>query len=93
MKNIRKQVKKKKYDLEHTTFSSTLGGVRPGGGYRRQLELGDSEDTQENQLLKKIAMNISNKIDKAFVNANIKTAGSFCQAMGITKENFLYVTQ
>jgi hypothetical protein len=60
----------KKFDLEHTTYSSTLGGVRPGGGYRRQLELGESEDSEENTILKKIAQKISEKVDKAFINTN-----------------------
>jgi hypothetical protein len=58
------------YDLEHTTYSSTLGGIRPGGGYRRQLELGESEDTQENTILKQIAQKISEKVDKTFINTN-----------------------
>lgn len=60
----------KHFDLEHTTYSSTLGGVRPGGGYRRQLELGESEDTQENQILKQIAQKISEKVDASFINTH-----------------------
>jgi hypothetical protein len=62
----------KHFDLEHTTFSSTLGGIRPGGMYKGNMghnTLG-YEDTQEQLLLKRISEKISQKIDASFVNAN-----------------------
>lgn len=60
----------KKFDIEHTTFSSTIGGIRPGGMYRGKHKDVYFKDAQEDQLLKRLAMAISRKIDASFVNAN-----------------------
>ena len=60
----------KRFDLEHTTFSSTIGGIRPGGMYRSRGKDPYFRDQQESQLLKNLAMSISRRIDKSFVNAN-----------------------
>lgn len=56
----------KEFDLEQTTMSSTLGGIRPGGAWRDQ----SNQFNQDNVILKKLASEISDKIDKKFVNAN-----------------------
>ena len=60
----------KKFDIEHTTFSSTIGGIRPGGMYRGKHKDVYFKDAQEAQLLKRLSMAISRKIDASFVNAN-----------------------
>ena len=60
----------KKFDIEHTTFSSTIGGIRPGGMYRGKHKDVYFKDAQEAQLLKRLSMAISRKIDSSFVNAN-----------------------
>lgn len=56
----------KEMDLEQTTFSSTLGGIRPGGS----KGLSSLQNDETNVVLKKIASQISTHIDKQFVNAN-----------------------
>ena len=60
----------KKFDIEHSTFSSTIGGIRPGGMYRGKHKDVYFKDAQEAQLLKRLSMAISRKIDASFVNAN-----------------------
>ena len=60
----------RKFDLEKTTFSNTIGGIRPGGAYKDKNRDPFYQDTQETRLLKNLAMAISRKIDKTFVNAN-----------------------
>ena len=60
----------KKFDIEHSTFSSTIGGIRPGGMYRGKHKDVYFKDAQEAQLLKRLSMAISRKIDSSFVNAN-----------------------
>lgn len=60
----------KRFDIEHTTFSSTIGGIRPGGMYRGKHKDVYFRDSQENQFLKRLALAISRKIDSSFVNAN-----------------------
>lgn len=59
----------KQIGLEQTTFSSTIGGIRPGGFNK------DSHDPyasygNEYIVLKNLAAKISEKIDAKFVNAN-----------------------
>ena len=60
----------KRFDIEHTTFSSTIGGIRPGGMYRGKHKDVYFRDAQESQFLKRLALAISRKIDASFVNAN-----------------------
>ena len=60
----------RKYDLDQTTFSNTLGGVRNGGSYRNVSKNAMFQDTEENMILKKVAQQISQKIDSKFINAN-----------------------
>ena len=60
----------RKFDLDQTTFSSTLGGVRAGNGYKPNTHNSAFEDSQENLLLKKISMSISQKVNSQFINMN-----------------------
>lgn len=55
-------------DFEQTTFSSTLGGLRPKRSVRDRANMDKS--TIDNAVLQKIAKQISQKIDKKFINAN-----------------------
>ena len=57
----------KPMDVEQLTFSSTLGGLKPGSTARRLQENRANED---NVILKKIAMDVSQHIDAKFINAN-----------------------
>jgi len=52
---------------EQLTFSSTLGGLKPGNAARK---LQENKGDYDNAILKKIAKEISNGIDAKFVNAN-----------------------
>lgn len=52
-------------DVEQLTFSSTLGGLKPGNT-ARQL----SNQHFDDSIIKKIARSISDNIDKKFINAN-----------------------
>lgn len=58
-----------KISMEQTTFSSTIGGIRPGG-FNKSAP--DPYSAYGNQfiVLKDIANKISQKIDSAFINAN-----------------------
>ena len=53
----------KKMDMDKTTFSSTIGGIRPGGGYKNHAQTLGFEDSQESLLLKRLSMKISQKIN------------------------------
>ena len=53
--------------VEQLTFSSTLGGLKPGNAARK---LQENKGDYDNAILKKIAKEISNGIDAKFVNAN-----------------------
>jgi hypothetical protein len=55
----------KTMDLEQTTFSSTLGGITPGKNFKNEFD-----QDEDSVILKKIAKEMSNNIDKKFVNAN-----------------------
>jgi hypothetical protein len=54
-------------DVEQLTFSSTLGGLKPGSTARR---LQENRSDADNVILKKIAMDISQHIDAKFINSN-----------------------
>lgn len=51
-----------------TTFTSTLGGLRPRRATRDRANMDKTQ--MDNQVLTKIAKQISEKIDKKFINAN-----------------------
>ena len=53
---------------EQTTFSSTLGGLRPRRSQRDRENM--TTQTMDNTVLIKLARQISKKIDKKFINAN-----------------------
>ncbi len=53
--------------VEQLTFSSTLGGLKPGNTARK---LQENKGDYDNAILKKIAKEISSGIDAKFVNAN-----------------------
>lgn len=53
--------------VENLTFSSTLGGLKPGNTARK---IAENKSDNENAIIKKIAKEISDKIDKKFINAN-----------------------
>lgn len=53
---------------EQTTFSSTLGGLRPRRSQRDRENM--TTQTMDNTILIKLARQISKKIDKKFINAN-----------------------
>lgn len=57
----------KQMSIEQMTFSSTLGGLKPGNTARR---LAENRSDGDSEILKKIAIEISNHIDSKFVNAN-----------------------
>lgn len=57
----------KPLDVEQLTFSSTLGGLKPGNTARK---IAENRDDKDNVIIKKIAKEISNKIDSKFINAN-----------------------
>ena len=53
--------------VEQLTFSSTLGGLKPGNTARK---LAEHRGDQDGVILKKIAKDLSDKIDAKFINAN-----------------------
>jgi len=57
----------KEINLDQTTLSNTLGGIKPGN--RNNKNFFDQDD-KENTMLKKIAGEISGHIDSKFINAN-----------------------
>lgn len=59
----------KKMALEQTTYSSTVGGIRPGGAYKGNYDFYRNASS-EYSAIKTIADQISRKIDAKFVNAN-----------------------
>lgn len=59
----------KKMTFEKNTYSSTTGGIRPGGVFRNTFDY-YSNASNEFGAIKAIARNISMKIDAKFVNAN-----------------------
>lgn len=59
----------KKMVMEQTTFSSTIGGIRPGNANRTNFDLQGSQG-KDATILKKIAATISEKVTSKFVNAN-----------------------
>lgn len=59
----------KKMTFEKNTFSSTTGGIRPGGVFRSTFDY-YSNASNEFGAIKSIARNISMQIDAKFVNAN-----------------------
>lgn len=59
----------KKMSLEQTTYSSTIGGIRPGGAYKGNYDHYKNAGS-ELEAIKSIADAISKKIDAKFVNAN-----------------------
>lgn len=63
----------KKIILEQTTFSSTIGGVRPGSYNKAQYDPYGSYGN-DHVVLKNIATKISEKITSQFVNANADLA-------------------
>jgi hypothetical protein len=58
----------KTMDLDQVTFSSTLGGIRPGGSWKKPPT--GMEQDQDNIVLKKIAAEISDHVDSKFINLN-----------------------
>lgn len=59
----------KKMSLEQTTYSSTIGGIRPGGAYKGNYDFYRNAGS-EYSAIKSIADAISKQIDAKFVNAN-----------------------
>ena len=59
----------KKISLEQTTYSSTLGGIRPGNAYKTGNDI-YRNSSNEYIAIKNIANEISKKITASFVNAN-----------------------
>ena len=55
--------------LEQTTYSSTVGGIRPNGAYKGNFNFYKNAST-EYIAIKNIASAISKKIDAKFINAN-----------------------
>ena len=53
--------------VEQLTFSSTLGGLKPGNTARK---IAENRDDNDSAIIKKIAKQLSEKIDSKFVNAN-----------------------
>lgn len=53
--------------VEQLTFSSTLGGLKPGNTARK---IAENRSDQDGVILKKIAKDLSDKIDSKFINAN-----------------------
>ena len=53
--------------VEQLTFSSTLGGLKPGNTARK---IAENRSDQDGVILKKIAKDLSDKIDAKFINAN-----------------------
>ena len=53
--------------VEQLTFSSTLGGLKPGNTARK---IAENRSDNDNAIIKKIAKDISDKIDSKFINAN-----------------------
>ena len=53
--------------MEQLTFSSTLGGLKPGSTARR---ISENRDDTDKEVLRKISMQISRHIDSKFINAN-----------------------
>lgn len=58
-----------KIGLEQTTFSSTIGGIRPGG-FNKSAQDPYSSYGNEYIVLKDLANKISQRIDSTFINAN-----------------------
>ena len=54
-------------NTEQVTFTSTLGGLRPGTTARK---IANNSDDNDNIIIKKIAKELSEKIDAKFINAN-----------------------
>lgn len=59
----------KKMALEQTTYSSTIGGIRPSGAYKGTYDF-HRNASSEYTAIKNIADAISKKIDAKFVNTN-----------------------
>ena len=59
----------KKMALEQTTYSSTVGGIRPSGAYKGTYDF-HRNASSEYTAIKNIADAISKKIDAKFVNTN-----------------------
>ena len=59
----------KKMALEQTTYSSTIGGIRPGGAYKGTYDF-HRNASSEYTAIKNIADSISKKIDVKFINTN-----------------------
>lgn len=55
--------------LEQTTYSSTIGGIRPSGAYKGTYDF-HRNASSEYTAIKNIADAISKKIDAKFVNTN-----------------------
>lgn len=55
-------------DFDQTTFTSTMGGLRPRRATRAREDM--NRPNMDDQVLAKIAMSISRRIDTQFVNAN-----------------------
>ena len=54
-------------NTDQITFTSTLGGLRPGTTARK---IANNSDDNDNIIIKKIAKQLSKKIDAKFINAN-----------------------
>ena len=59
----------KNMTFEKNTFSSTTGGIRPGGVFRNSYDYYNNASS-EFGAIKSIAQNISTQIDAKFINAN-----------------------
>jgi len=57
----------KNMDMDQNTFANTLGGIKPGANRNSNMGL---DQEQDSVILKKIASEISDNIDKKFINAN-----------------------
>lgn len=60
----------RKMVMEQTTYSSTIGGIRPSGSYSRNAQDPLANNTSDYVVIKNIASKISEKITAKFVNAN-----------------------